>query len=147
MDLSYQNNSSGKSNCDYFIPWDFTIAGYYDTEEIKSDYQTPTLKQSEMADIYRLYQRIRGVQTMNYAPNLNSVQLFYSAYTPDSYMDFLHILTLTRQVLRDVYIEFRYLTEQKTRYIQPYMYPQQLEECKGILNRYLKNKMNLGMKH
>ncbi len=147
MDLSYQNNSSGKSNCDYMIPWDFTIAGYYDTEEIKSDYQTPSLKQSEMADIYRLYQRIRGVQTMNYAPNLNSVQLFYSAYTPDSYMDFLHILTLTRQVLRDVYLEFRYLTEQKTRYIQKYMYPQQLEECKGILNRYLKNKMNLGMKH
>jgi len=147
MDLSYANKSGGKTNCDYYVEWDFTIAGYYDTEEIKSDYQNPTLKQSEMVDIYLLYQRIRGVQSANYALNLNSVQLFYSAYTPDSYMDFLHILTLTREVLRDVYLEFRYITEKKERYIQKYMYPQEFDNCKDTINRYLQNKMNLAMKH
>ncbi len=147
MDLSYRNKSGGKTNCDYHLPWDFTIAGYYDTEEIISDYPNPSLKQSEMVDIYLLYQRIRGLQTMNFKPNLNSIQLFYSAYTPDSYMDFLHILTLTREVLRDVYLEFRYITEKKTQYIQKYMYPQEFENCKGIINRFLKNKMNLAIKH
>ncbi len=144
MDLSYYNKTQGKTNCDYHLPWDFTIAGYYDTEEIKSDYQNPSLKQSEMVDIYLLYQRIRGQESL---ANLNSVQLFYSAYSPNTYMDFLHILSLTREVMRDVYLEFTYLTEQKTRYVQPYMYPAQFEACKGIIERYLKNKMNLAMKH
>jgi hypothetical protein len=147
MDLSYRNKSGGKTNCDYSVEWDFTIAGYYDTEEIKSDYQKPTLKQSEMVDIYLLYQRIRGQQSINYGLNLNSIQLFYSAYTPDSYMDFLRILTLTYQVLRDVYLEFRYITEKKTRYIQKYMYPDEFENCKSTINRFLKNKMNLAIKH
>ncbi len=131
----------------YIINYYFTISGYYDTEEIQSNYQKPTLKQSEMVDIYLLYERIKGTQSLNYKLNLNSVQLFYSAYTPDSYMDFLHILTLTRQVLRDVYLEFRYISEKKTRYIQPYMYPAQFEECKAIINRFLKNKMNMAIKH
>ncbi len=147
MDLSYFNKTGGKTNCDYNVPWDFTISAYYDTEEIQSNYQKPTLKQSEMVDIYLLYERIKGVQSLNYKLNINSVQLFYSAYTPDSYMDFLHILTLTRQVLRDVYLEFRYISEKKTRYIQRYMYPVQFEECKAIINRFLKNKMNMAIKH
>ncbi len=147
MDLSYANKSGGKTNCDYQIDWDFTISGYYDTEEIQSNYQKPSLKQSEMVDIYLLYERIKGTQSLNYKLNINSVQLFYSAYTPDSYMDFLHILTLTRHVLRDVYLEFRYMSEKKTRYIQPYMYPIQFESCKEIINRFLKNKMNMAIKH
>ncbi len=147
MDLSYRNKSGGKTNCDYNVEWDFTISAYYDTEEIQSNYQKPALKQSEMVDIYLLYERIKGVQSLNYKLNINSVQLFYSAYTPDSYMDFLHILTLTRQVLRDVYLEFRYISEKKTRYIQPYMYPAQFETCKDIINRFLKNKMNMAIKH
>jgi hypothetical protein len=62
-------------------------------------------------------------------------------------MDFLHILTLTREVLRDVYLEFRYITEKKERYIQKYMYPQEFDNCKDTINRYLQNKMNLAMKH
>ncbi len=147
MNLSYFNKTGGKTNCDYNVPWDFTISGYYDTEEIQSNYQKPALKQSEMVDIYLLYERIKGVQSLNYKLSINSVQLFYSAYTPDSYMDFLHILTLTRQVLRDVYLEFRYISEKKTRYIQPYMYPVQFETCKEIINRFLKNKMNMAIKH
>lgn len=147
MDLSYRNKTGSKTNCDYNVNWDFTISAYYDTEEIQSNYQKPTLKQSEMVDIYLLYERIKGVQSLNYKLNINSVQLFYSAYTPDSYMDFLHILTLTRQVLRDVYLEFRYISEKKTRYIQPYMYPVQFETCKEIINRFLKNKMNMAIKH
>ncbi len=147
MDLSYFNKVGGKTNCDYNINWDFTVGAYYDTEELISDLQKPSLKQSEMVDIYLLYQRIKGVQSLNYKLNLNSVQLFYSAYTPNTYMDFLHILTLTRIVLRDVYLEFRYISEKKERYIQPYMYPNEFENCKGIINRFLKNKMNLAIKH
>ncbi len=147
MDYSYRNKSFGKTNCDVYIPWDFTIAGYYDTQEIISDYQPPSLKQSELVDIYKLYQRIMGQQTANYKYNLNSVQLFYSAYTPDSYMDFLRILTLTKQVLRDVYLEYSYIAQNKTRYIQKYMYPNEFQNCKDILNRFIKNKMNLAMKH
>jgi hypothetical protein len=147
MDISYRNKSGGKTNCDHVIPWDFTIAGYYDTEEIISDYPVPKLKQSEMVDIYLLYQRIRGQQTLNYPLNLNSVQLFYSAYTPASYLDFLRILTLTREVLRDVYLEYMYAAQSKTRYVQKYMYPAEFEACKATLNRYVKNKMNLAMKH
>jgi hypothetical protein len=147
MDISYRNKSAGKTNCDHTIPWDFTIAGYYDTEEIISDYPIPRLKQSEMVDIYLLYQRIRGLQTLNYRLNLNSAQLFYSAYTQDSYLDFLRILTLTREVLRDVYLEYTYRAQSKTRYIQKYMYPQEFEVCKATFNRYIKNKMNLAIKH
>ncbi len=62
-------------------------------------------------------------------------------------MDFLKILTLTREVLRDVYLEYSYIAQNKTRYIPKYMYPIQFENCKNIVNRFIKNKMNLAMKH
>ena len=147
LDISYEHQRGGRTICNYTVPWDFTIAGYYDTQEIKSDYPVPNLKQSEMVDIHLLYQRYQGTSTLNYAVGINSVRLFYSAYTPDSYRDFLHVLSLTKEVLRDVYLEFSYASNQKVRYIQPYMRAPQFDECKATVNRFLQNKINLAMKH
>jgi hypothetical protein len=146
LDIAYEYQRGSRNLCNYIVPWDFTIAGYYDTQEIKSDYPTPNLKQSELVDIYQLYLRYQGISSLNYPVGINSVKLFYSAYTPDSYRDFLHILTLTKEVLRDVYLEFSYASNQKVRYIQPYMRAPQWEECKATVNRFLQNKMNLAMK-
>jgi hypothetical protein len=137
INITYNYSISGKSGCNYFIPWEATFL-CKGIQLLTINQLKYSLDQSLLINIYQLfYQWLSGTSTLNIDDSAANRLIFFQ--------NFFEVLNYAREVFQDVVIEYSYKTTQKEYCKKEYMSPIYFQRCKELYQIYTQNKIRLGL--
>jgi len=125
---------NGKFPCNYTMPWEASILcenKIYTLNQLNF-----TFNIALMNNIYQLYNVWSGKNSSNQTIN-QKFDVFFN------YRNFFQVLLYTQEVLRDVHLEYTYLTTQKEYCRKEYMNRQYFLKCVELFKQYKENKIRL----